>query len=172
MREKTYTVFILILTAIAIYGAASHFVSAAWVLENTPYAAIPLALLLLIPLILDRHPSNKIPNLVLFKRCIFYLSAMLFYLLLSFNFVPGAAALLNEFIGIERLAKVVIIGKSSGVLDRYDCDYKLQVSDQSTSWRGWKCVNERAWADTEVGETLHATIWHSSLGAKVTELSK
>lgn len=150
----------------------TDFVSSLWVRELTPYAAVPIGLSFFVPFILDRHPGNQIRSMGFFKRwCLYFVVFGSFMFFSFFAIGSGIPALINILVGREQSMVVVVSEKSSGTWSRRDCRYKLVVNDQLTYSDNDRCVAEAFWMRTAIGDTLRATIRHSSFGQKVTELS-
>ncbi|HVK56730.1 MAG TPA: hypothetical protein VM532_17100, partial [Burkholderiales bacterium] len=149
------------------------FVAEGWVISTATYLAFPLALLFCMPIVRDRHPSNKIPTLGIIKRILIY------SLLLGFSYAfawtglaLGGAALMTDVFGDERIAAFTIIDKSDGGGNKRECTYSLMVQEQGSEWRAKVCIDQDFWRVANQGEAVSAKLRYSAFGAIVEELSR
>jgi hypothetical protein len=167
-REQIYTLLALAWMLLALYGMTSSFVAEPWLKSFSIYLAVPVALVLFVPIVRDRHPANKLRNFGIIKRSFFYL----FFLVCFYGFswsglALGGPALITQIFGQQRIGKFTVIGKSDGVRKRRDCDYSIQIKQPAVEWHAKVCVAEDFWRSVSPGDTSVAKGKYSSLGGVI-----
>lgn len=172
-REKIYTLGVLSLMGLAIYGMTNRFVAEPGVKSTSGYLALPAAVALFIPFVLDRHPSNKMGTYGLFKRAFLYL--FLFAMLYGFSWAGlalGGPSVITHLFGQDRFDEFTVIWKSDGSWKRRECDYSVKIQERSSFWHTKVCVEKEFWQNIARGDTLRGKRRYSSLGSMIEEISR
>jgi len=165
-KEKAFTLFILGWSVLSIYGMTNSFVPEAHVKAVAAYVAVPLALAFVIPVFLDRHPSNRIRSFGILKRSFIYL------ILISFAYgtawaglALGMTSLGTMLFGEKFVGEFRVLSKSDGRSRRSECDHSLRLEDVRSDWKTRVCVNEEFWTIVRRGDLLQAEGKRSSFGS-------
>lgn len=167
-RERAYTLFVIAWLCLAVYGIATNFVADYWVRAAAWILAIPVAIACIVPVILDRHPANKVPSLGYFKRAGFYAAtAAIFYGLSWCALSLGAPSLITSLIGVERQSDFVVTAKSDGTPKKRDCRYSVRVKLRTGAWESKVCLSEEGWNSISVGDIVTGAGKYTVFGGKV-----
>jgi hypothetical protein len=171
-REKAFTLCALGWMVVAIYGMATSFVAEAWVTKAAAYAALPLCLFIFIPVLLDRHPSNKMRTYGLFKKFSLYLVLLAFSYALSWiGLAMGSTSLVTRFFGVSFAGEYRVTWKSDGRWRRRECDYFFRLQDTASDWNTKACVSRQFWAMVHQGDVLVSRGKRSAFGTMLLEAS-
>jgi len=169
-RERAFTLFAfawLGLGLFGVFGLHSGFWPEHLVVIWSVYLALPLSMMFFIPMLLDRHPSNKVRSWGFIKRYSYYLLLLAFcYGLAWTSLALGAPSVVTHFFGQEFAGEYRVIAKGDGRprwrdrgCDSYSVDVRALDSDRLTS-----LCSESAWTSVKVGDLLSAKGRHSQFG--------
>ena len=168
--EKIYTVTFLCFGVVTIYGLFQGFKPYSETMLYASYAAIPLCLFLAVPLILDRHPNNKIQSGGVLGKIVYYPLILLFSYLLTWAFVVfSAPAIYTRFLGTDATASFQILEKSSGAWKKR-CQYSFQIKDVDSEFTTKFCTTPDGWQSLNEGVTVKGSVKHTIFGKIVRQL--
>lgn len=171
--EKVFTLAFFGWVGLSVYGIHIGFIPEPWVKHAAASLALPLALIYYIPLLLDRHPTNRLPTFGVVKRSFYYLGLLgLLYGVAWAGVFVGAPALATQLYGKEQVEELKVIHKSDGSWKRRECDDSVTVQSQQSDWRTTVCVNKEFLQAVNTGEILRATVKRSPFGGMVVKLSR
>jgi hypothetical protein len=174
--EKIYTICFVLFTVTVIYGFYGGFRPSESLYSLSPYLAIPGSLVLLVPLLLDRHPANRLHTYGWFRKALLYpLVAGMCYLFAVVGIAVGLPAAFTQFFGDRFAGEYKVIAKGDGQARfRKDyCRYAIYLRGPSSGmWGDTKvCPGEEFWRNTKVGDVIHATGHRSGLGILLEEIT-
>jgi drug/metabolite transporter superfamily protein YnfA len=165
-KEKAFTLVILGWFVLSIYGMTNSFVTEPHLRVVAAYAAVPLALAFFIPVVLDRHPSDRIRSFGVLKRSFMYLVLISFaYGIAWAGLALGVTSLGTVFFGEQFVSEFKVVSKSDGRSRRSACDHSLRLEEVRSNWKTKLCVKEEFWATVRQGDLLQAQGKRSPLGS-------
>ncbi len=171
--EKIYTLTLVGLCGLVIFGISNHFVAEPVVESAAGYLAVPVAIALFIPFFRDRHPANKIPSLGIIRRALMYI--LMFGMMCGFVWVGltlGGAAAFTQLFGQERVEELTVVRKSDGGWSARRCSYSVEVEGRTIPSPRKICVEKEFWQHIARGDKLMARQKYSLLGSMTYELSR
>jgi len=172
-REKLFTIFLVIWFALVAYGGYSGFVPEEDINRLCWYASIPVGLFIYIPLIFDRHPSNKIYSVGLIKRTAIYLFLLPTCFVMAWaGMALGGGAVATHYFGQHFSGTYVVTGKGDGRFrwKAGSCNGNfVYVKELGGVWRTLLCVDRKFWQEVHAGDEVFATGYYSRLGILLDE---
>jgi hypothetical protein len=174
--EKIYTICFFVFTAMVVYGFAGGFRPSDELYDRAPYLAIPASLALLVPLLFDRHPANRLNTYGWFRKALLYpLVAAMCYLFALVGVAVAIPAVVTRLAGDEFAGEYKVIARGSGTFTpKYSCDrYAIHLASPSSGkWANPKlCYGEEFWRKVKVGDVLLANGHRSRLGVLIEEVT-
>jgi hypothetical protein len=164
-NEKSFTIFFMVSVGACIYGMSATISPTGLVREHIAAISLTLSLTYFLPLLLDRHPSNKVRSLGFSGRLLFHVGAFLIAYCIAFAIAAYSVPSIYTFLVGEPHNFSTTIEKKSQSAKGCKSEIKLEgigygISDKI-------CVGPDFWEIAKDGDEVLVSSLKSAIGIKV-----